>query len=146
MMWLFDIAQCECVKVFRNNAVFSFGCILQVFRNNAVFRFGCILQVSPGHIRVLPQWIDSKCSALHQFADRGRCAMLRFSPQCNRPNFKILENHAGCIIKHIIIDHMLSYDNITLNLFHIWLTCEHSANNRVVITRIICCRWRRNLV
>ena len=74
---------------------------------------------------------------------------LRYAPAfplCNRPNFKILENHKEGFIKHIIINHTLSYDNITLSLFHSLLICENSANNRVVITWIICCGWTRNLV
>ena len=67
-------------------------------------------------------------------------------PSAIGPISRFLKNHQEGIIKHIIINHTLCYDYITLNLFHIWLICENSANNRVVIIRIICCGWRRNLV
>ena len=67
-------------------------------------------------------------------------------PSAIGPMSRFLKNHEEGIVKHIIFNHTLSYDNITLNLFHIWLICGNSANNTVVITRIICCGWRRNLV
>ena len=52
-------------------------------------------------------------------ADRGRCAMLRFSLSAIGPISRFLKNHEEGIIKHININHTLSYDIITLNLFHI---------------------------
>ena len=67
-------------------------------------------------------------------------------PSAIGPISRFLKNHWKGIIRYTIINHTLSYDNMNLNLFHIWQICENSANNRVVITRIICCGWRRNLV
>ena len=67
-------------------------------------------------------------------------------PSAIGPISRFLKNHWKGIIKYTIIDHTLSYDNMNLNLFHIWQICENSASNRMVITRIICCGWRRNLV
>ena len=70
---------------------------------------------------------------------------LRYAPLFPAQFVRFLKNHEEDIIKHITIYHTLSYDDITLNSF-IRLIRENSANNRVVITRIICCGRRRNLV
>ena len=67
-------------------------------------------------------------------------------PLCNRIGLKILDKPFRGVIKYTIIINTFSYDDITLNLFHIWIICENSAKSWIVITRIICCGWRRNLV
>ena len=53
--------------------------------------------------------------------------MLRF-PLCNGPDFNIFEKPYRGVLKHTIYYHTYSYDNITLNMLHICLICDNSAN------------------
>ena len=110
---------------------------------------GWMTVLLPGHIdtRQAAILMVGGLQALYQSPSWQRA--LRYAPlfpSAIGPISRFLKNHEKGIIKRIIINHALSYDNITLNLFLSWLICENSANNGVVMTWIICCGGRRNLV